>query len=90
MEALDDLFLKNRKTGERERIPGSIMRSGCGDTLHYCESELDAFKIAYLYRNMPHNCIVDYSELTQKWVVVLEKEDRSPRYGWAEEDQPLQ
>jgi hypothetical protein len=65
------LYFKNAQTGEAERIRQEDIRQEGWGFEFFVDSEPEAYRAAYLYRNNPHGCKVDYAGGIGKWVVIV-------------------
>ena len=76
MRTRDTMHTRNKKTDEHESIAQTEIRLEDWGLVFFVESELDAFKAAYLYRLDTRRVEVDYAKGAEKWMVTVFKE------GW--------
>jgi hypothetical protein len=67
----DTITTKNKMTGEKETINQYDIEIVGWGFHFFVDSELDAFKAAYQYRNAPHGVIVEFAGGVQKWMVTV-------------------
>lgn len=67
----DVMTLKNKKTGKAERVFQENITEQNWGIEFFVESESDAYKAAYCYRNTPHGVRVDYAQGVNKWMVIV-------------------
>lgn len=67
----DTLTTKNKMTGMRETINQYNIELLDWGFHFFVDSELDAFKAAYQYRNTPHGVRVEFAQGVSKWMVTV-------------------
>jgi hypothetical protein len=68
---MNALTIKNRKTNKPEQIIQNELTQNDWGFRFFVETELDAFKAAYLYRNNEHGVKVEFAQGVQKWMVTV-------------------
>jgi hypothetical protein len=70
-----NLHMKNKQTGKGEVIAMSDITQLDYGFYFYVESEIEAYKAAYLYRNSPHGCAVSWAGGVKRWRVTVFNEN---------------
>jgi len=65
------LDIQNKKTGKPETIKQHDVTQLDWGFHFFADTELDAFKAAYLYRNSPHGVLVEFAEGVQRWMITV-------------------
>ena len=67
----DFLTIKNTQTGQIETIRQCEITQKDWGFSFFVDSELEAYKAAYAYRNSPHGVEVVFAGGAQKWMVTV-------------------
>lgn len=67
----DSLVSKNKATGKADVIKQYNLEMRDWGIHFYVDTELDAYKAAYQYRNVPHGTIVNYVVTADMWLVTV-------------------
>jgi hypothetical protein len=78
MRTADRLTVKNSRTGHAETITQHDLEFTDWGFHFFCDSELDAFKAAYQYRNNQHGTEVRFAQGVQRWMVTVFNRNISP------------
>lgn len=68
---METLHTKNKRTGQHEAIAQHNLESVDWGFCFLVDTELGAFKAAYLYRHNPHGVDVNWAPGAQKWSVTV-------------------
>lgn len=66
-----NLHVKNKKTLAHEIIKGADLTKKDWGFSFFVDSELDAYKAAYEYRNSEHGAKVEFSQSLDKWMITV-------------------
>ena len=67
----DKIHAKNKETGKAEVINQRNIEELDWGFRFFVDSEMDAFKAAYQYRNSPHGTMVEFAGGLQSWMVTV-------------------
>lgn len=65
------LTIKNKKTGKSETIVQHELTTLTWGFAFLVDSELDAYKAAYEYRNNKHGVKIEWAGGAEKWMVIV-------------------
>jgi len=65
------LHTKNCRTEKNETICQRGMDSKDWGFSFLVDSELDAYKAAYIYKDSPHGVLVEYAHGSQSWMITV-------------------
>lgn len=68
---MDILTIKNKKTGKAERIWQQDLTIVDWGFYFFVETELEAYKAAYAYRETKNGAKVDFAGVAQRWRVTV-------------------
>lgn len=71
----DTAYFKNAKTNETEIIEKSDITATDWGFHFFVETEMKAYKSAYLYRFSPGGCKVEFAPGAQKWMITVFNEN---------------
>jgi hypothetical protein len=65
------IHAKNKQTGKSETIAMQNLTKNDWGFCFFVDTELEAFKAAYEYRNNPHGCRVEFAGGVKMWMVTV-------------------
>ncbi len=72
---MNKLRTRNKKTRKLETIVQHDKEMKDWGFSFFLDSEMEAFKAAYIYRNSPHGTIVEFAQGIGKWMVTVFNRD---------------
>ena len=74
------ITLKNKRTGKAETIKLRGFEVSTWGFSFFADSELEAFKAAYAYRNSKYGVIIEFAEGCGEWMVTVFNECGADRH----------
>lgn len=67
----DSITTRNKMTGKRETISQYDIQHTDWGFRFFVDGEMEAFKAAYFYRDMPHGVKVEFARGAGRWMVTV-------------------